>query len=246
MTIPAAQMSAYTYWGNYADTVAGIARVETDYAPTAEYATIITSAFTAASTMAGGVLYDLSVLAQVTVGTPLSALAVYSLLVNSAAVVGNVVALSGVAYDCVAVNATSGGISLYDNYEFNSFAKIGENYYAAGAGGVYQLGGDTDDEATIHAEITTIKYTLSSGYRKNVPYAYLGVRASGEVELRVYTEGESEQRYVLTQYGSDMRNERVAMAQGAKSMYWQFAISSESPVDIDYVDVSVLELKRRI
>jgi hypothetical protein len=246
MSLAPLEMYSYTRWGMYADSVASEVFSQTPHTVTADYALVFISAFSASTYMAYSSLYTLLMSSQAVVSAPLTALAEYSMLVVSMAAAGNIVELSGVEYDCVVVNASSSAISLYDAYEFNSFAKLGADYYAAGAGGIYLLGGDTDAGSSIHASITTMQATFASEYRKNVPYAYLGVRADGTVELTTHIEGGESQCYTLTQYGTDMRNERVTMARGAKSMYWQFDVSSDAPMDVDYVDVSILELKRRI
>jgi hypothetical protein len=65
-------------------------------------------------------------------------------------------------------------IAAYDNYNFNSFCRVGDTYYAAGDDGLYRLGGATDDGAPIDASITTMMLDFGSPRQKRVNSAYVG------------------------------------------------------------------------
>ena len=48
------------------------------------------------------------------------------------------------------VNTRTNAVTEYANYNFRSFAQMGNRYIAAGPEGLYELDGDTDDGAADH------------------------------------------------------------------------------------------------
>jgi hypothetical protein len=193
-----------------------------------------------------GALYALSIASTISGTDTYVANGVYNVLLASLLGATNTVMLNGVSYDCTVVNATTGGISIYDNYLFNSFAVIAGNYYGAGAGGIYALQGVDDAGTAINSSITTLRSRLKSQQIKNVPHAYVGAQANGDIDLIVSTDGGITQQYTLTQRQADYATTRTHLARGVRSTYWQFELSSSSPLDVDYIDLAVVNLTRRI
>jgi hypothetical protein len=151
-------------------------------------------------------------------------------------------------YDCLVVNATTNGASLYEGYAFNSFANIGGNYYGAGAGGIYELVGATDAGAPIISSIVTMQTRLDVQQQKNVATSYLGIDATGEVVLSTVTEAGVIHDYILTDHGDGMRTERVLLAKGVRSDYWQFKLTNSDglPMSLDFIDAVPTPLGRRV
>jgi hypothetical protein len=151
-------------------------------------------------------------------------------------------------YDCLVVNANTNGASLYEGYVFNSFAKIGDNYYGAGAGGIYELTGATDAGAPIISSIVTMQTRLEVPQQKNVATSYLGIDATGEVVLSTVTESGAIYDYILTDHGDGMRTERVLLAKGVRSDYWQFKLTNSDglPMSLDFIDAVPTPLGRRV
>jgi hypothetical protein len=152
------------------------------------------------------------------------------------------------SYDCLVVNANTNGASLYEGYAFNSFAKVGGKYYGAGAGGIYELAGATDAGAPIIASIVTMQTRLEVPQQKNVATSYLGIDATGEVILSTATESGAIYDYILTDHGDGMRTERVLLAKGVRSDYWQFKLTNSDglPMSLDFIDAVPTPLGRRV
>jgi hypothetical protein len=156
--------------------------------------------------------------------------------------------VQNLSYDCLVVNATTNGASLYEGYAFNSFAKVGSKYYGAGAGGIYELAGATDAGTPIVSSIVTMQTRLEVPQQKNVATSYLGIDATGEVVLSTVTESGVTYDYILTDHGDGMRTERVLLAKGVRSDYWQFKLTNSDglPMSLDFIDAVPTPLGRRV
>jgi hypothetical protein len=246
MSIPMLGMQSYTHLGNFAASIGSAVSPIAQIPVTADYSMLLASVVDAASTMLAGRAYLLSMVSKLNMATSMLVLSEYHLLLDSLLGVTDGVLISGVEYDCMVVNKNSGGISMYDNFKFNSFAKVGDNYFAAGQGGLYKLTGDTDAGASINSSVLTMKTAQGSKDMKNIPYAYMGIRTNGDIGLTVTTDSGNTQQYTLSPRDDAMRNTRVPMAKGVRAMYWQFELSSASGLDLDYIDTVVVSLNRKI
>lgn len=54
---------------------------------------------------------------------------------------------------CLSMNISNFAITQYCNYQYNSFCKMGEKYYATNSTGIYELGGNIDPDSNITAMI---------------------------------------------------------------------------------------------
>lgn len=134
------------------------------------------------------------------------------------------------------INQETGAPSRYENFNFNAYAKLGENYLAATADGIYLLDGDDDDGTAIDAIATVGRTDFDTPEMKRVTAAYLGLNSSGQAHLTLRTDqGLSSGPYKLRQLPSASTTERAKFKRGIKSRYWEF--------DIQNVDGGDLQVK---
>lgn len=134
------------------------------------------------------------------------------------------------------INQETGAPSRYENFNFNAYAKLGENYLAADSDGIYLLDGDDDDGAAIDAIATVGRTDFDTPEMKRVTAAYLGLNSSGQVHLTLRTDqNQSSGPYKLRQLPAASTTERAKFKRGIKSRYWEF--------DIQNVDGGDLQVK---
>lgn len=120
----------------------------------------------------------------------------------------------------------------YWNYGFNSYARIGANYFAADTTGLYQLGANTDNGAQIPAHALTDMLELGVSSMKRVPRAYLAFTSANDVQVSVYTSYDGLRRsepFTLSVPTAEvLRQACVPLSRGLASRYWQFRIGNTS------------------
>lgn len=162
----------------------------------------------------------------------------------------------GEQYRVWAMSPDTEAVWKYENFNFNSYAKFGGQYYGANEDGLFLLEGDTDDGADISAYARTGLMDFGTGRLKQMSRAYLGYTASGALLLKVSTtasEGEFkgkkiEDWYELTRSQEAFREGRIPVGRGLSSVYWQFEISNKLGADfsIDGIKLYPLITDRRI
>lgn len=149
---------------------------------------------------------------------------------------------AGEEFDIWVLNTETGGVSEYDGYDYNSFARLGDTYYGAGEEGIYQLDGDDDAGEAINAYLRTGLSSMGSELKKSVPAVYIGYTSTGRLVLKVITTDDGDKRenwYALNAVEkANLSDNRFTPAKGLKSVYWQFGISN-----LDGADFSVERVK---
>jgi hypothetical protein len=146
-----------------------------------------------------------------------------------------------------AVNVDNNGSTTYDNYEFNSYAQIGDSYYGANQQGIFLLEGDDDDGTPIRASVSFGTVRFSKTEKKTVESCYVGMAASGNLYLKIIAEGQ-EYIYMTRSFGPELKQQRVTPGKGLRTNYVTLEIYNEDGVDfeIDTVKFMVADMKRRI
>lgn len=143
-------------------------------------------------------------------------------------------------------------LSQYSNYPFNSFAELNREVYAAAEDGLYLLGGDSDAGTAIDAQIRSLVLAFGTSRQKRLRSAYLGYTASGRLilRLRAVTGGQMvEHWFEARDIGADApREQRVNLAMGMRSRYWQFELVNVDGADfeVDELELHPLTLQRRV
>lgn len=147
------------------------------------------------------------------------------------------------------VNAESGGSSRYEQYEFNSFAKIDGKYYGARADGIYLLEGDTDAGAPINASINFGRKNFGGTATQlmRLENCYLGMSSTGRMVLRVTADGKTFD-YVARRASADMATQRVDIGRGLRANFFEFELYNQNGDDFDLnsIEFAAVVLSRRI
>lgn len=144
-------------------------------------------------------------------------------------------------------NAQTRAFTSYRNFPFNSFCEIGGRYYGATDTGIYELAGDDDAGEPIAARIRTGLMDLGVAKLKRAESMYLGYRATGDLVLKVVTTsagGEKNESWYALQPrpAADLREGRVKIGKGLKSLYWGFEIANVDGADFELDSISLLPL----
>lgn len=141
----------------------------------------------------------------------------------------------------------AGGSTMYRDYGFNSFARIGGKYYGANEDGLFLLEGGDDAGTPIHASIDLGRLDFKTAEKKTISQCYLGMAADGNLVLKVIAEGK-EYLYKTRSFSPEMQQQRITTGKGLKTNYItaQFFNENGADFEIDSVRFFVADLTRRI
>jgi hypothetical protein len=143
-------------------------------------------------------------------------------------------------------------LSEYENYDFNSFCKVGDVYLGARDEGLYLLDGDTDDGEPIQAAVRTMMLDFGSPVMKRVHNGYIGYTSTGRLMLKVRTVsgGElKEQWYEAKELQAQApREQMIRLGRGLRSRYWQFELVNVDGSDFELMNLELhpVYLNRRV
>lgn len=145
-----------------------------------------------------------------------------------------------------AMNTRTGAVSEYQNFDFNSFARVGNKYLGASSTGVYELLGDTDDGDSIIARIRGGYMQFGGTHLSRLKAAYIAMRAGNdEVVLKIITADGAE--YVYQVDTRSMRNTKVHMGKGMRARYFAFElVTSGQDFDLDTLEFFPIVMQRRV
>jgi hypothetical protein len=144
-----------------------------------------------------------------------------------------------------AMNTRTGAVTEYQNYAFNSFARVGNKYIGASSSGLYELLGDDDDGTDIIATIRSGFAQWSGTHLGSFKAAYLAVRGAGAFVLRVLTADGKTYNYSVT--AESMKTAKVNMGRGLRARYFAFElVSAGQDFDLDTLEFIPLVADRRI
>ena len=143
------------------------------------------------------------------------------------------------------MNTRTGGVTEYQNYAFNSFARVGNKYIGAADDGLYELLGDTDDGDDIIATIRSGFAQWSGPHLGSFKAAYLAIAGAGQYVLRVITRDGKVFNYTVT--AEDGRTVKINMGKGLRSRYFAFElVSTGQDFDLDTLEFIPLVADRRV
>lgn len=145
-----------------------------------------------------------------------------------------------------ALNTRTSAVSEYQNYAFNSFAKMGGRYLAASESGLYELVGDDDDGVAIPARLKGGFLQFGGTRQSRLKAAYLAQRGEGNFVLKVTT-GEGVE-YVYQIEAVSGRNNRFVMGKGQRARYfsWELTTLDGQDFDLDTLEFVPVVLERRV
>lgn len=136
----------------------------------------------------------------------------------------------------------------YEQFEFNSFARIGDAQFGAKADGVYLLEGEDDDGEPIRASAHFGRHDFGTTAMKRVPHVYAGVSGSGNLVLRVQVDGGTAYLYDARAVDTAQKVQRFDLGKGLKGSYYSFEIYNEdgADFDLDSIEFHPVAFSRRI
>ena len=152
------------------------------------------------------------------------------------------------AYSGYVMNPRVGGLTEYQNFNFNSIAKIGASYYGASNTGLYLLEGADDAGTDISVRIKFGAFNPGSGKKSRVEQAYIGVRTDGKIIFKTFADDGKERWYETQAVQGDLQTQRAKLGRGVKSRYWQFELMNRDgePMDLEQFEFLPITLTRRV
>jgi hypothetical protein len=138
--------------------------------------------------------------------------------------------LGGEEYRGWAMNTDLRAVTEHRNVPFDSFASYRGRHFAAGATGIVEIGGDTDDGAPIEAWYRPFLTNFGTDKLKRVPDVYLGITSVGDLLLKAITRdprtGVQHEDWYLAEFkqGAGAGNARAQLGRGLKSVWWGLEI----------------------
>jgi hypothetical protein len=149
------------------------------------------------------------------------------------------------------INTKSVGISEYDSYAFNSFARQGQRYLATDGTDIFELTGTDDDGTIISSQIRTGLSQFGTSRKKRISDLYVGYKSDGSLILKAVYNMDNEQReawYQLNDTSNVYDNARFKVGKGAKAVYWAFELINDkgSDFELDKLEMHQVDLNRRL
>jgi len=145
-------------------------------------------------------------------------------------------------YPTWVVNTDTSAHSRYSKYTFKSLYTFNNLYYGVNANGVYQLIGEDDFGSTIDAFAQSPITDFEKTEIKAVMYAYLNLRADGDIGIDFIIDEEIERSDYMTNfdYKEGSHRRKFTFPKGLKGTNWQFKIKN---INGSYFKLFDFELK---
>lgn len=215
--------------------------------PAAGMVLVLKSNMTAASILTLDRAALLALMSAATATTPFTAAGQFALELLSSLQGGSIGALVGAPSDVWVMNAETGGFTRYEGFDFNSYAKIGANYYGCKSDGIYRLDGDTDAGEPIRSMVSFGKQDFGTSALKRITNAYVGTSGEGKLFLKIIAEGE-EYIYAARSYDEHLQVQRFDTGKGLRTNWLEFELYNADGEDFELasVEFAAVPLSRRI
>jgi len=146
-------------------------------------------------------------------------------------------------YLTLAVNLKNLAISQYTNYNFNSFAKIGDTHIGFNEDGVYELDNAQDDDGTdIDAFGELIRSDWGISNQKRIRKVYVGCESDGTIQLITSTDENTAETYDLTPAlsSSEQGSGKLNGKRSQKGRYWKPKVANTLGCDFSVDSIHVV------
>lgn len=148
------------------------------------------------------------------------------------------------------INLVTQAPYFYSNYDFTGFATQGERQFAVRDDGIYELTGDSDDDAPIEAHVTTGLLDFGEPHLKGITAAYVGCQSDASMMMTVQVPQSTQSQdadYLIPATSTTSRLTRLKIGKGVKSRYWQFSVTNTNGAafELETLDVLPVVLQRR-
>ena len=209
---------------------------------------VLTELFTVSGTVGQVVSIAITVPEHVALSDTAGINQIINSLVNEGITFSAALILDNETYLAWVMNTETYGVTNYENFRFNSMCGFNGAYYATDGTKIYRLDGQTDDGTAIDAEISLGASDFGSAFLKRMERAYLGLRADGQMVLKVVTDEKVEDWYTLESVPSALGESHVKIGKGLKARYWRLALRNKGGSDftLDSLRLLPLKLSRRV
>lgn len=152
-------------------------------------------------------------------------------------------------YDAFVMNTRSGAMTEYTNYEFNSFAKIGNSYYGAGPNGLFRLDGTTDNGENIDWVVETGMHDDKDTRLKRMPELVMALRANQAIRVRIHHDDLRYNDYVIPASKRDtIYQTRAVLGKGVRSRYFGVELQglNNADLELDSMQMEMTTTTRRL
>lgn len=214
--------------------------------PATELIVVMNSEIGIVSTMLVSRQFLASLISTITMTPSMSTSAILTALMSSTITVDSTFPTTGETSIWV-VNADTKASTQYEDFDFNSYAKIGDTYYGMAPGGLYALEGDDDDGVPVNAMISLGKRNFGTTFLKRMANAYVGISTSGTMYLKVFVEGR-EWVYKIRNNDPNLQAQRFDLGKGLRATYFELELHNAGGADfeLDTVEFVAAVLQRRI
>jgi hypothetical protein len=151
-------------------------------------------------------------------------------------------------WDGWAYNLKTGAASMYEDFKFNSFLRVGNEYYGLNDDGLHLLGADDDAGEEIKAIFTTGRSDYGVNYTKKIPAIYAGAKTDKPLLMTVRVDGKPAYTYAFQSAPGELSRCRVKLGRGLEGAYWQLEVSNQdgADFDLDSIDIQLEPNHRKI
>lgn len=143
----------------------------------------------------------------------------------------------------LSINLSNLSIVQWCDYDFNSFCKIGENYYGASEDGIFLLDGDDDNGTNIDAFFELILSDFGISNMKKIRSIFVGGEANGGLTLTLKDDENNPRPYVLNlTSGNRQSSGKVDVDRDGLGRYWQARIDNIGGAYFAIDDIEVLAI----
>lgn len=128
------------------------------------------------------------------------------------------------------VNTLTGGSSLYEGFDFNSFGRVDTTYIGCKSDGIYVLDGDDDNGTPIQASVSFGKTDLGSEHIQRMIKAYVDLASTAPMTLKITANGE-EFLYPARDFDEVLTTQRFDVGRGLEARYFTFEIFNTDGCD---------------
>ena len=151
-----------------------------------------------------------------------------------------------------AINTRTGAVTEYQNFAFNSMAKIGRKFIGAADDGLYELDGDTDDGANIPTRMRGGQMQPGGSRFTSFKAVYLGMRTKTDAPRSTpdfvfkFIAGDGRE-YAYGVKPTNQQTTRIMLGKGLRARYFSWELVSLGPdFDLDTLEFIPLISQRRI
>jgi hypothetical protein len=148
----------------------------------------------------------------------------------------------------VCVNPRYSAITQFTGYDCNSFARFGDRFLGANEDGLFLLGADDDNGASINAYFVTKTTDFGDFRTKRFHRAYLGLRGTGPMELSMSADDGRWTGFAVpleAQQHSAQHGSMVPLNSKITGRYWTFMVSNLGGSDFTIDTIQLINSEKK-